>query len=409
MHHIASDGWCSGGDDQRGGGAVWGYVKGEGSPLRELEVQYADYAEWQRGRLERGEMDEQREYWARQLEGAAPVLELPYDRPRRAGGSQAGGRVELSISREAVERIRAISHSQGGTLFMGLLACFKAVMYRYSGQQDIVVGTPVAGRSRQELEPLIGFFVNTVALRTRVEGEMSYRELVGRVRESAIGAYMNEELPFEEVVRQQGGSREAGQSPMFEVMMILQNAPREEGGLEGLSLRAIEMDNGESKYSLVMNLTESEAGVRGWVGYQEEVLDSETVERMSQALRESGRGGRGERWRDEGERVGDDERSGAEAGSRGVEPDREGVRGRSKHKGDDRATGTGARGRGSGGEQRRASELQPAQREGKQGRQLPEAQGSGAGADCGGVHGEGSGDGGGAGGSDERQEEHTCR
>ena len=281
QHHIISDGWSSG-VMMREVVALYGaYVKGEGSPLRELEVQYADYAEWQRGRLERGEMEQQREYWARQLEAAAPVLELPYDRPRPAVPTLRGGRQEISISREAVERIRAISHSQGATLFMGLLACFKGVMYRYSGQQDIVVGTPVAGRSRQELEPLIGFFVNTVAVRTKVEGEMSYRELVGRVRESAIGAYMNEELPFEEVVRQQGGSRGAGQSPIFEVMMILQNAPREEGGLEGLSIKGIEMDNGESKYSLVMNLTEWEGGVRGWVGYQEEVFDEETVERMS--------------------------------------------------------------------------------------------------------------------------------
>ena len=281
MHHIISDGWSSGVMIREVAALYGAYVKGEPSPLRELEVQYADYAEWQRGRLERGEMDHQREYWAKQLEGAAAVIELPYDRPHPAAPSLRGGREEINISREAVERIRAISHSQGGTLFMGLLAGFKAVMYRYSGQQDIVVGTPVAGRSRQELEPLIGFFVNTVAVRTQVEGDISYRELVGRVRESAIGAYMNEELPFEEVVRQQGASRVAGQSPIFEVMFILQNAPRQGAELEGLSIRGIEMDNGESKYSVVMNLAEWEGGVRGWVGYQEEVFDEETIARMS--------------------------------------------------------------------------------------------------------------------------------
>ena len=167
MHHIISDAWSTDILVREVSALYEAYLDNRPSPLPELAIQYADYAQWQRDWLQGEVLEGQLLYWRQQLGGTLPVLELPADRPRPAVPSLRGGRQEISISREAVERIRAISHSQGGTLFMGLLAAFKAVMYRYSGQQDIIVGTPVAGRSRQELEPLIGFFVNTVAVRTQ--------------------------------------------------------------------------------------------------------------------------------------------------------------------------------------------------------------------------------------------------
>ena len=201
MHHIISDAWSTDILVREVSALYEAYLDNRPSPLPELAIQYADYSQWQRDWLQGEVLEEQLSYWRQQLGGTLPVLELPADRPRPAVPTLRGGRQEISISREAVERIRAISHAEGATLFMGLLAAFKAVMYRYSGQQDIVVGTPVAGRSRQELEPLIGFFVNTVAVRTRVEGEMSYGELVERVRESAIGAYMNQEPAVREADR----------------------------------------------------------------------------------------------------------------------------------------------------------------------------------------------------------------
>jgi non-ribosomal peptide synthetase component F len=202
MHHIVSDGWSVGVLIREVGTLYAAYAAGRASPLAELAIQYADYALWQRGWLQGETLAEQVGYWKERLSGAPAALDLPTDRTRPAVASHAGGMVPFALSAELSGQLTELSRRAGVTLYMVLVAAFQVLLKRYSGQDDIVVGSPIAGRRRAELEGLIGFFVNTLVVRTDLSGDPSFLELLGRVKEVCLGAYAHQDLPFEKLVEE---------------------------------------------------------------------------------------------------------------------------------------------------------------------------------------------------------------
>jgi condensation domain-containing protein len=236
MHHIVSDGWSMGVLVRELAALYEAFRRGEPSPLGELPVQYADYAVWQREWLSGEVLEEQLDYWRRQLAGAPPALGLPTDRPRPQVATYHGAVEKFELSAELSESLKKLGRSEGATPFMTLLAAFYALLYRYSGQEEIVVGSPVAGRTRAETEGLIGFFVNTLALRTDLRGNPRFVELLKRVREVCLGAYGHQEVPFEKLVAELQPGRDMSRHPFFQVMFVLQNVPLEPLELPGLTL-----------------------------------------------------------------------------------------------------------------------------------------------------------------------------
>src|SRR5205085_3180491 len=187
------------------------------SPLPDLPVQYADYAVWQRQLLMGEALDRQLSYWKERLTGAPPVLELPTDRPRPKVQNFRGATLAVELPPEITEELKALSRGEGVTLYMTLLAAFQTLLHRYTGQDDITVGSPIAGRNRSELEPLIGFFANTLVLRTDLSGDPSFRELLRRVRGMALGAYAHQDVPFERLVEELRPERSLSHTPLFQV------------------------------------------------------------------------------------------------------------------------------------------------------------------------------------------------
>ena len=281
MHHIVSDGWSMGVLVRELGQLYEAFLKGEASPLKALPVQYADYAVWQRGWLQGEVLAEQMGYWREQLRGIPEIMELPTDRPRPAVQRQVGAVEGMAVDWGTLEGLKALSQREGATLFMVLMAAFKVLLYRYSGQRDIVVGTPIANRKRGELEGLIGFFVNTLALRTDLSGDPTFQELLKREREVALGAYGHQDIPFEQLVAELRPERNLGHSPIFQVMLALQNAP--EGAVEigGLEFEAMGVEQRSAKFDLTMVLIESAQGMSGVLEYNTDLFDRGTMERMA--------------------------------------------------------------------------------------------------------------------------------
>ena len=281
MHHIVSDGWSSAILIREVGALYQAFLRGEVSSLPELEIQYADYAVWQREWLQGEVLEEHLDYWREHLKGAPPVLELPADRARPAVQSYRGAYEFFALSEELSGKLRRLGQREGATLYMTLLAAFQALLSRYSRQEDIVVGTPIAGRTRQQIEPLIGFFLNTLTLRTSLEGEPSFRELLRRVREVCLGAYTHQDLPFEMLVEQLQPRRSLSYSPLFQVMFVLQNNPREELELPELTLSAVSTSNESSKFDLSLFVVENAGGVlTGYAEYSTALYDGDTIKRM---------------------------------------------------------------------------------------------------------------------------------
>ncbi|HEX8437261.1 amino acid adenylation domain-containing protein, partial [Archangium sp.] len=284
MHHIVTDGWSTGIFVRELAALYGAFSRGEPSPLAELPLRYADYARWQREWLRGEALEAQLTYWRRQLAGSPPVLNLPLDRPRPEVPEFRAGVHRLSLSLERVESLRALAQREGGSLFMVLLAGFQALLGRWSGQEDIAVGTPVAGRTRAEVEGLVGLFVNTLVLRTEVGGAPTFRELVARVREVALGAYAHQEVPFEKLVEELRPVRELRHSPLFQVMFVLQNTPRTRLELPGLTLTGLDVLRGSSKFDLTLSLEETETGLEGVFSYNACLFDAATVARMATEL-----------------------------------------------------------------------------------------------------------------------------
>jgi amino acid adenylation domain-containing protein len=281
MHHIVSDGWSMGIFARELSSIYEALLTDREIDLPELAVQYPDFAEWQREWLQGEVLDEQLGYWLKSLAGAPAMLQLPTDRPRPAEQSFNGASVSLKLSQKLSQALAEFSQREGVTLFMTTLAAFQTLLSRYTGQEDVVVGTPIAGRNRVEIESLIGFFVNTLALRTNVSGSSTFRELVRRVKEVALGAYAHQDLPFEKLVEELNPERDISHSPVFQVMFSVQNVPREMPSLSGLTITRVPLHSVTAKFDLTLFLTETPGGLNCWFEYNSDLFDAATIERMA--------------------------------------------------------------------------------------------------------------------------------
>ena len=280
VHHIASDGWSSGILVRELSILYEAFLDGKPSPLSELSLQYVDFACWQRQWLQGEVLDRQLGYWKKQLGGEIPHLELPTDRPRGARRSFQGAALSFRLSQELTADLYRLSRQEGTTLFMTLLAAFQALLYRYTGQQELLVGTVIANRNRVEIEGLIGFFVNTLVMKGDLRDEPTFRELLRRVRASAIDAYDHQDLPFEKLVEELQPERTLNQNPLFQVAFALQNAPRQELKLPHLDARLLRVDAGTAKFDLTLAFYERKDGLEGSVEYSTDLFDAERIERM---------------------------------------------------------------------------------------------------------------------------------
>ncbi len=277
-HHIVSDGWSVGVLGREIAALYAAFRRGAASPLADLPIQFADYAAWLRDDAQLRAIEDGVAHFARALEGAPP-LDLPIDRPRPPVPSHRGASAAFTIPKPLVASLEALGRGQGATLFMVLLAAYDVLLARLSGQADVTVGTPVANRPRPELEPLIGFFVNTIALRVSLEDNPPFGALIDRVRDGAVGALAHQGVPFERVVQAAGAPRDWSRSPLFQTMFVLQNAPMEAIALEGLVLSPIARTGTTSMFDLTLSLQEASDGLRGSVEYATDLFDSPTIER----------------------------------------------------------------------------------------------------------------------------------
>jgi amino acid adenylation domain-containing protein len=279
MHHIISDGWSLGVLGRELTALYAAFSAGQSSPLVELGIQYADFAVWQREWLRGEVLEKQLGYWREQLGGELPVLELPTDRPRPARQSYRGAVEGLDLSEEVSRRLKEISREAGTTLFMTLLAIFNVLLWRYSRQDEIIIGTPIANRNRAETEELIGFFVNTLVLRTKLSGEMSFRELLEQVRETTLGAYEHQDVPFEKLVEELQPERSLSRQPVFQVMFTLQDGG--ELKLAGLEVSWMETESDVAKFDLSLAMAEGEGYLSGAIAYNSDLFDAATIKRMA--------------------------------------------------------------------------------------------------------------------------------
>ncbi|HEX5601787.1 MAG TPA: condensation domain-containing protein, partial [Pyrinomonadaceae bacterium] len=279
MHHIVSDGWSTGVLIRELSALYDAYSRGEDSPLAESLIQYADYAVWQREWLQ-AEVEGQLDYWRTKLADAPAMLELPTDRARPAFQSSRGAAHTIVLPMQLSESLKNLSQGQGTTLFMTLLSAFYVLLYRYSGQQDICVGSPVANRNRAELEGVIGFFVNTLVLRTQVRSEDSFLGLLYHVREATLSAHAHQDVPFEQIVEELQPERTLGRSSLFQVMFNLQNSSAQTLRLGNLRLGPVGAEVKTTKCELVLTLTESEQGLLATMEYSTDLFEVETIGRM---------------------------------------------------------------------------------------------------------------------------------
>jgi amino acid adenylation domain-containing protein/non-ribosomal peptide synthase protein (TIGR01720 family) len=281
MHHIISDGWSNSVLISEVGALYQAFSCGHPAPLPELAVQYADYAAWQREWLQGATLREQLSFWREQLGGHPLELALPTDHPRPAVQTFTGANHTFCLPDHLAAAVRQLSQQEGSTLFMTLLAAFQALLYRYTGQESINVGTPIANRTRAEVEGLIGFFVNTLVLRGDFSGEPDFRETLRRVRETALGAYAHQDLPFEMLVDHLQPERDLSRPPVFQVMFLFQEKPREVLQLPGLTLQPLEYDAAVAKFDLTLAVADQPDGLKATFEYNTDLFDAATIERMT--------------------------------------------------------------------------------------------------------------------------------
>ncbi|HEU4457421.1 MAG TPA: condensation domain-containing protein, partial [Longimicrobium sp.] len=280
MHHIVSDGWSMGVLVRELSALYGAYREGRESPLRALPVQYADYAVWQREQLEGESLDRHLTYWKERLAGAPQVLELPTDRPRPAVRSHRGASVSTELSGEVLERLQALGQSEGATLYMTLLGAFQVLLSKYGGSEDVVVGSSIAGRTRGEVEGLIGFFINSLVLRTDLGGDPSFRAVLRRVREVTLGAYEHQEMPFERLVAELQPERSLSHSPLFQVSFALNNAEGSGPGLPGLRTESAFAGSETAKFDLNLVFVKGPRVLRASLAYSTDLFDEGTIRRM---------------------------------------------------------------------------------------------------------------------------------
>jgi amino acid adenylation domain-containing protein/non-ribosomal peptide synthase protein (TIGR01720 family) len=281
MHHIVSDAWSKGVLAHEVSTLYEALVQGRPSRLDELKIQYADYAYWQRQWLVGESLDSQISYWKTQLAGAPPALELPTDRARPSEQTFNGALVPVHLTPDLSRRLAALGRGEGATVFMTLLAAFQALLHRLTGQPDIVVGTPLAGRTHSDTEDLIGFFVNTLAMRADLGRDPTFAELLAQVRKVALEAYAHQDLPFEKLVNELEVERDLSRTPLFQAMFVLQNAPGGPIELAGLRLEPLEITQVAAKFDLSLYLTESPDSIEGALEYNTDLFDAATIERIA--------------------------------------------------------------------------------------------------------------------------------
>jgi amino acid adenylation domain-containing protein len=281
MHHVVSDGWSLGVLFRELGALYEAFVRDAPAPLAPLPLQYADYAAWQRAHWTEERLAAQLAWWRRALEGAPAVLELPADRSRPAVQSHRGARLRVALPHALAEGVRALARREGATPFMVMLAAFQVLLWRWSGEEDLVVGSPVAGRTRAETEGLIGFFVNTLPLRADLAGDPAFAALLHRVRNTTLGAYQHQDLPFERLVEALHPGRSLAHAPVFQTVFALQNATPAELRLPGLRMEVMPIEVGTARYDLEWFFRERDEGITGSIDYAADLWDAATVERMA--------------------------------------------------------------------------------------------------------------------------------
>ncbi|HVO88065.1 MAG TPA: amino acid adenylation domain-containing protein [Casimicrobiaceae bacterium] len=281
MHHIVCDGWSM--------AVLWRELsacyaaarEGKASQLPPLPLQYADYAVWQRERMQGSRLDAQLDYWRGALAGLSP-LDLPTDRERPALPSQRGAKVNFELQAPLTAKLKALARAHGATLFMTLLAAFQVLLSRYSGQGDVAVGVPIAGRNRAEFEGLLGFFVNTLVLRTDLSGDPRFVDVLAQVRARALDAYAHQEVPFEKLVEVLAPKRELARNPLFQVSFAFQNTPRQDPQLAGLEVSALPHDSALAKFDLDLGITEHDGVLRGSFTYALDLFDDASIQRLAE-------------------------------------------------------------------------------------------------------------------------------
>lgn len=280
MHHIISDAWSIEVFVREAAILYEAFAAEKPSPLPELPIQYADFALWQRQWLQGKVLETQLNYWKQQLEGAIPLLPLPTDFPRPAVPTFQGARQTLELPKSLTESLKALSHQAGTTLFITLLSAFKVLLYRYTSQTDISVGTPIANRNRSETEKLIGFFVNTLVLRTDLSGNLTFRELLALERDVALEAYAHQDLPFEKLVEQLQPERSLSHTPLFQVMFAFESVSQMTLELPGLTLTPLEIPNETAKFDLTLFVAETPQTLVCTLKYKSDLFEAETIARM---------------------------------------------------------------------------------------------------------------------------------
>ncbi|MEH2178695.1 amino acid adenylation domain-containing protein [Nostoc sp.] len=277
MHHIISDAWSVGILIREIGELYKAFCAKKPLSLPELPLQYADFAIWQRQWLQKEILKTQLNYWKQQLDGAPPLLQLPTDRPRPTVRTFQGATRSFILPKPLTEEIKNLSYREGVTLFMTLLTAFNTLLYCWTRQEDIIVGSPIANRTRTELEGLIGFFVSTLVLRTDMSNNPSFSELLGRVRDNTLEAYLHQDLPFEKLVEELQPERNPSYNPLFQVWFVLQNAPMTTLELPSLSITSLDIDNQTAKHDLRFELVESAVGLTGSIGYRVDLFKAATI------------------------------------------------------------------------------------------------------------------------------------
>ncbi|MEY4941375.1 MAG: hypothetical protein RIQ93_3110, partial [Verrucomicrobiota bacterium] len=283
-HHIISDGWSVGVIFREVAALYGAFCMGQEPSVPELPVQFGDYVLWEREQMQGAALERPLAYWKKQLGGKLPPLELPCDYSRAAARMSHGATQHLLLPRALTQAIKALGQQEGATLFMTLLASFQVLLYRWTGQEDVVVGSVVAGRRKVELEPLIGLFVNTLVFRSDLSGEPSFRQFLVGVREMSLAALANQDLPFDRLVQELRPDRNLSRNPLFQVMFVFQNAPMSPAELPGLSLEPIEVDTGTAKFELSLSMAETPRGLQASLEYNADLFERSTVVRLLESF-----------------------------------------------------------------------------------------------------------------------------
>ncbi|MEG4207119.1 amino acid adenylation domain-containing protein [Microcoleus sp. Pol7_A1] len=282
MHHIIYDGWSYGVLMRELAALYEAFFNSKSSPLSELPIQYADFALWQQQSLKGEALETQIAYWKQQLGKTPPVLQLPTDYPRPAVQTFRGARKTFSLTAELTKALKALSQNEDATFFMTLLAAFKILLYRYTGIEDVAIGSPIANRNMSEIEQLIGCFVNTLVLRTDLSGHPTFRELLSRVRQACVGAYAHCDVPFEKLVETLQPQRSLSYTPLFQVMFTLQNTPMPALELSGLTVSSLDSDRGTAKFDLSLYIEERGEEFMATIEYNTDIFEAATIARTSE-------------------------------------------------------------------------------------------------------------------------------